>query len=227
MSLTILTLVIGADYRKSLAKALESKRKYAQKHGYKYSQAGEESWDRSRPIAWSKVPLLLKTLSSLPEGALVWMSDADVLITNSDLRIEDHVLPLLPAEKDMLLVHDACHHLNSGNILMRNTEWTREFWQRVNGRTDCTYHSWWENLAIIKLLEENASDREKVQITNQHKRINAYVMGLPDEPLWAPGDLLVHFAGVYKPEKMSALIDDIESGKIPRLDMYTLEPKLS
>lgn len=227
MPLTILTLVIGADYRKSLAKALESKRKYAQKHGYTYLQAEEESWDRSRPISWSKVPLVLKTLSSLPEGALLWMSDADVLITNLNLIIEDHVLPLLPADKDILLVNDACNHLNGGNILMRNTAWTRSFWQRVNERTDCTYHIWWESMAIIKLLEENTSDREKVQITNQHKRINAYVMGLPGEPLWAPGDLLVHFAGVYKPEKMSALIDDIESGKVPRLDMYTLEPKLT
>ena len=225
MSVTILTLVIGADYRKSLAKALDSKRKYAQKHGYTYIQAGEESWDRSRPISWSKVPLLIKTLSGLPDGALLWISDADVLITNLDLRLEDHVLPLLPAEKDLLLVNDACNHLNGGNIVMRNTKWTRDYWRRVDARDDCTYHIWWESMAIIKLLEENTSDREKVQITNQHKRINAYVMGLPDQPLWSPGDFLVHFAGVYKPEKMSALIDDIEAGKVPRLDMYTLEPK--
>ena len=225
MSVTILTLVIGADYRKSLAKALESKRKYAQKHGYTYIQAGEESWDRFRPISWSKVPLLIKTLSGLSEDALLWISDADVLITNLDLRLEDHVLPLLPAEKDLLLVNDACNHLNGGNIVMRNTKWTRDYWRRVDARDDCTYHIWWESMAIIKLLEENTSDREKVQITNQHKRINAYVMGLPDQPLWSPGDFLVHFAGVYKPEKMSALIDDIEAGKVPRLDMYTLEPK--
>lgn len=225
MSVTILTLVIGADYRKSLAKALDSKRKYAQKHGYTYIQAGEESWDRSRPISWSKVPLLINTLSGLPEGALLWISDADVLITNLDLRLEDHVLPLLPAEKDLLLVNDACNHLNGGNIIMRNTKWTRDYWRRVDARDDCTYHIWWESMAIIKLLEENVSDREKVEITNQHKRINAYVMGLPNEPLWTPGDFLVHFAGVYKPEKMSALIDDIEAGKVPRLDMYTLEPK--
>jgi hypothetical protein len=75
-------------------------------------------------------------------------------------------------------------------------------------------------MAMIKIIEENASDREKVQITNQHKRFNAYVMGLPNEPLWEQGDFLVHFAGVYKPEKMAALINDIQSGKTPRLDMY-------
>ena len=217
MTLTILTLAIGVDYRKSLAKALNSKRIYAEKHSYTYIEAGEEWWDRTRPIAWSKVPFIIDQLDRLSEGALVWLSDADVLITNPELKVEDHVLPFLPDDKDMLLVFDACKHLNSGNILMRNTAWTREFWRKVNARVDCTYHIWWENMAIIRVLENSS---EKVQYTTQHKRFNAYIMGLPDEPLWEPGDFLVHFAGVYKPEKMAALIEQIEQGKIPRLDMY-------
>ena len=58
--LTIITLAIGADYKKGLKRALESKRKYAEKHGYKYIEANEEAWDRTRPVAWSKVILLLK-----------------------------------------------------------------------------------------------------------------------------------------------------------------------
>lgn len=220
MTVTILTLAIGVDYRKSLKKAFESKSAYAEKHGYVYIQVGEEKWDRTRPVAWSKVPFLIETLKSLPEGALVWQSDADVLITNLDLKIEDHVLPLLPADKDMLLIFDACHHLNSGNILMRNTEWCRDFWRRVNQQTDCTYHIWWENMAMIQLIEKNQSDRDKIHITKEHKRFNAYVMGLPNEPLWEPGDFLVHFAGVYKPEKMATLIAAILAGSTPRLNMY-------
>ena len=218
--LIILTLAIGVDYRKSLAKALNSKRVYAEKHSYTYVEGGEEWWDRTRPIAWSKVPFLMDQLQRLPEGSLVWLSDADVLITNLTLKVEDHVMPLLPDDKDMLLVFDACKHLNSGNILMRNTAWTRDFWRKVNERTDCTYHIWWENMAIIKLIEETPEYMQKIQYTTQHKLFNAYLMGLPDEPLWEPGDFLVHFAGVYKPEKMAALIDQIEQGKTPRLDMY-------
>jgi hypothetical protein len=219
--ITILTLAIGVDYCKSLKKALESKVAYAEKHGYKYLQFGEQAWDRTRPIAWSKVPCLLTILNNLPDGALVWQSDADVLITNQELKIETHILPLLAADKDMLLVYDACHHLNSGNILMRNTAWCRDFWRRVNERTDCTYHIWWENMAIIKLIEESNADRAKVVITKDHKRFNAYLMGCEGEPLWEPGDFLVHFAGVYKPKKMEQLIDDISKGSIPRLDMQS------
>lgn len=220
MTITIVTLAIGVDYCKSLAKALDGKRAYAERHGYTYIQAGQESWDRRRPIAWSKVPHLIQVLSRLPEGALVWQSDADVYITNPSLSIEDHVLPLLPDDKEMLLIYDACHNLNSGNILMRNSPWCRDFWRRVNERTDCTYHIWWENMALIKELEENVIDKEKIHITNHHKIFNAYLLGLKGEPLWTPGDFLVHFAGVYKAQRISELIDLIDSGEVPRLDMY-------
>jgi hypothetical protein len=217
--LTIITLAIGVDYKKGLRKALESKRFYAEKHGYKYIEAHEEAWDRTRPVAWSKVILLLNLLETLEEGELVWLSDADVLITNMDLKVEEHVLPLLPPEKDLLFIYDACHHLNSGNVLMRNSEWLRDFWKRVNQRTEFTYHIWWENMAMIKIMEENKEDQKKIQVTNQHKRFNAYIMGLPDEPLWEQGDFLVHFAGIYKPEKMEGLIDEILLGKTPRLSL--------
>jgi len=218
--LTILTLAIGVDYRKSLVKALESKREYAAKHGYTYIEGNESWWDRTRPIAWSKVPFIMEQLSKLPEGALVWQSDADVLITNPEYKLEEHVLPLLPDNKDMLLIFDACKHVNSGNILMRNTAWCRDYWRRVNERTECTYHIWWENMAMIKLLEENESDRVKVEVSNQHKRFNAYIMGSDGEPLWEKGDFLVHFAGVYDSKKMEKLINEIQSGDTPRLNMY-------
>jgi hypothetical protein len=213
----ILTLAIGVDYRKSLKKALDSKRIYANKHGYKYIEANEESWDRTRPVAWSKVDLVLTHLNKLPDGELVWLSDADVLITNMDLKVEEHVLPLLPPEKDLLFIYDACHHLNSGNVLMRNSPWLRDFWTRVNNRTEFTYHIWWENMAMIKIMDENKKDQNKIQVTNKHKLFNAYIMGLPNEPLWEQGDFLVHFAGIYDSDKMSKLIEEIELGKTPRL----------
>lgn len=219
-SMYILTLAIGKDYCKALQKALASKQVYAERHGYTYVQGDETYWDRTRPISWSKVPFLLSHLEKVPDGELIWMSDADVLITNPSLKFEDHVLPLLPSDKDMLMTYDSCGHINAGNILMRNSPWLRDFWKRVYEQTDVIYHIWWENAGILKLMERNESDREKIAVTNQHKRFNAYLMGLEGQPLWEPGDLLVHFAGIYTPEKMRSLIEEIEVGKIPRLSMF-------
>ncbi len=218
-SLTILTLVIGADYRKGVQKCLDSKRAYAEKHGYRYIQGDEAFWDRSRPVAWSKVPFILKCLSELPEGSMVWLSDADVLITNPSLVIEDHVLPLLEPNKQFLMSLDSCGHINSGNIFFKNTEWTRDYWRRVWNETEFLYHIWWENAAMIKLYETNPVDNAAIQITPQHKKFNAFLRGLPGQPLWETGDLLVHFAGVYDPKEIAQLVDRIEKGEIPRLKM--------
>lgn len=216
----ILTLAIGKDYCKALEKALDSKRTYAQKQGYVFILGNEEFWDRSRPIAWSKVPFLLHWLNKLPEGELVWLSDADVYITNMEKRVEDQMVPLLPANKDLLMSFDACGHINSGNILMRNTAWTRDYWKRVFEQEDCIYHIWWENAAMIKLMEMNESDRAKIEVSPKHKMFNAYLMGLEGQPLWEPGDFLVHFAGVYDPKKMESLILAIQTGEVPRLSMF-------
>jgi hypothetical protein len=220
MKLTILTLAIGNDYKKALSKALLSKKQYAEKHGYKYIQGSEMYWDRERPISWSKIPFLLDHLNKLEDGEIVWLSDADVYITNQELKFEEHVMPLFSPNADMLMTHDACAHVNAGNIIMRNSPWLRDFWKRVYEQTDVIYHIWWENAGILKLLEANESDRKKVQITNQHKRFNAYLMGLDTEPKWEQGDFLVHFAGVYDAKKMESLIAEIDAGKTPRLSMF-------
>ncbi len=219
MSVTILTLVIGPDYTKALKKALDSKKKYAEKHGYTYIQGGDEHWDRTRPIPWSKIPFVLSQLAKLPEGALVWLSDADVLITNPELKVENQMIPYLPEGKDLLMSIDACGHINSGNVLMRNTAWLRDYWKRVGEQTDLLYHIWWENAAMIKLLETNKNDFNHTEFTNKHKMFNAYLRGIPGEPLWEPGDFLVHLAGVYDVKEMSKLIDRILRGEVPRLEM--------
>ena len=216
---TITTLVIGADYKKGLQDCLESKRAYATANGYTYIEGGERFWDRKKPIAWSKIPFLLDVCSKLPEGALIWQSDADVLITNQELRIEDVMVPLLPADKDMLLTLDACGHINSGNILFRNTPWARDFWKRVGEQTQFTYHIWWENAAMINLYNTIPEDKSKIHITNNHKAFNAYLRGLSGEPLWEQGDFLVHFAGVYNPKDMQDLTARILAGATPRLSM--------
>uniref|UniRef100_A0A6C0IEB8 Nucleotide-diphospho-sugar transferase domain-containing protein n=1 Tax=viral metagenome TaxID=1070528 RepID=A0A6C0IEB8_9ZZZZ len=216
----ICSLVIGDDYRKSLKKGLESKRLYAEKHGYSYIQGDEKFWDRERPIAWSKIPFLLHILKTSQEGEFIFMSDADVYITNMNLRIEDHIIPLLPLDKDLLLTIDSCGHINDGNILIRNTKWSRDFWKRVYEQTDLIYHIWWENAAVIKLLEENKSDLAMTEITNSCKTFNAYIQGLDGAPLWTPGDFLVHFAGIYDAEKIGEYMNQIDNGLVPRKSMY-------
>ena len=223
MQITITTLVIGADYKRAMEPCLVTKRTYAAKHGYNYIEGGAAFWDRNRPIAWTKIPFLLDVLGKLPDGALVWQCDADIAITNPSFTIEQQMVPLLPEGKDMLLSLDACGHINSGSILMRNTPWLRDFWKRVGEQTQFTYHIWWENAAMIHLYETVPSDKQKIVISKEHKRFNAYLRGLEGEPLWTPGDFLVHFAGVYDLDTMADLakrcLACTEGAEVPRISI--------
>ncbi len=215
----VLTLAIGADYRRGLAKALQSKRDYCDKHGYTYKEIHEEGWNRERPIAWSKVPIWKEYSAQTDKWDYIWISDADVWITNPAIRLEEHVLPLLPANKDLLLTYDSCQHVNSGNMIVRPGPWAVQFFEKVWNRDDDIYHCWFENLAIIKLMAESPEDNAHIECTMEAYRFNAYLRGYKGTRLWQPGDFLVHFAGCYDPNLISNLITRIENGEIPRLDM--------
>jgi hypothetical protein len=215
----ILTLVIGADYKRNLSEALASKRAYAQRHGYTYIELGEEWWNRDRPIAWSKVPAWIHYSGLVEQYDYLWLSDADVYITNPGLRLEDHVLSVLGSGKNLLMTLDACGHINSGNMIVRTGGWAVNFFRRVWAEESCINHIWWENAAIIKVGAEPSYDAA-IDVTLQSWRFNSYVMGLPGRRLWLPGDFLVHFAGVYDSTLMNTMIKAIKGGKTPRLNMH-------
>lgn len=217
----ILTLVIGADYRRSLAKALDSKRAYAARHGYTYVELGEEWWDRTRPLAWSKVPAWIHYSGLVGEYDYIWISDADVYITNPALRLEDHVLPYMPAGKELMLTYDVCAHLNTGNMIVRPGAWAVDFWRRVWAEESCINHQWWENAAVVKILGQALErDLEAVEVCMKSWVFNAYIQGLPGRRLWLPGDFLVHYAGVYDAVLMARLMEDMDAGRVPRLNMW-------
>ena len=216
----LLTLAIGEDFRKSLTKALDSKKEYCKKRGYEYILGDEKFWDREKPIPWSKIPFLLDVLKNSSDGEFIFMSDADVYITNMDFEIEKSIVTLLPENKDLLMTIDSCGHINDGNILIRNSEWSRGFWKRVYEQTDLLYHPWWENAAVIKLLELNKDDLNKTEITNNCRLFNAYIQGLQGMPLWQPGDFLVHFAGIYDVRRMNYYIKEIDEGRVPRKEIW-------
>lgn len=217
----ILTLAIGADFRRDLADCLASKHAYAAKHDYTYIQAGEEFWDRGRPIAWSKIPFLLDFLKTKSaEYDYIWFSDADVYITNHNILLTA-VSSQMPANTDLILNVDAWTNVNSGNMLMRlggtSTTWLIDYFQRVWNRTNDLYHIWYENKAMIDEYEERLDDKAHIFFNRNHKLFNAYLNGRTGEPLWEPTDFLVHFAGIYNTNIMKQAIEQIKTGKIPRI----------
>ena len=201
MKIAILTFCVGADYKKAMEPGLESKRKYAKKHGYELHIGGEDVWDRTRPIPWSKLRFIQKYLNQY--DYLFW-SDADAIIMNHDLKLETHVLPLLPENKDLAWTFDACNHYNNGHLIIRGRSvWLNDFLNRAYQQTDLVHHIWWDNAAMIRLFETNQDDKSKIETIKEHWLFNSYVFGPNNSAsdnsarLYKHGDFLIHFAGVY------------------------------
>ena len=74
-------------------------------------------------------------------------------------------------------------------------------------------------MAMVKLFEENVTDMDKLEITQEAYRFNAFLKGNPSTRLWEQGDFLVHFAGVYDLDIMNHLINRIDNGETPRISM--------
>ena len=200
MKIAILTFAVGGDYKRAMEPGMASKRAYAERHGYTFLEGGEDVWDRKRPIPWSKIRFILKYLDAYD---YVFWSDGDVIITNPMLRLEDHVIPLLPAGKDMLWCRDACGNLNNGNVLFRGkSAWARDFLERCYAQEDLMHHIWWDNAAFCRLYE-NPADKAMIETCMDARRFNSYLFSRndkaddPEADLYKPGDFLVHFAGVY------------------------------
>jgi hypothetical protein len=101
----------------------QNKFEFAAKNGY-HLHDGSKWIDTSRPPAWSKIQAVKHLLTDKGCDWVMW-ADADTVIMNSDVRIEDF-LPQDPT-KDLLVASDNGGGYNSGVFLVRNSPWALQF----------------------------------------------------------------------------------------------------
>jgi hypothetical protein len=84
MKIGICSLAIGDLYKSIVSYGIKSKREYCIVQGYDFID-DETVYDKTRPIAWSKILLLKKYLCKY--DYLVWL-DADTMITNNYVQMQ-------------------------------------------------------------------------------------------------------------------------------------------
>lgn len=116
--------------------------------------------DTGRPPAWGKIPVIRSALSESDHEFVMWV-DADACFVRSDRDIANEMKPGM----DLYLVfhriavhsffpgvHAAIDRPNSGVMVLRKSEWSFRFLDKIWGMTQYLNHGWWENAAIIDLL---------------------------------------------------------------------------
>jgi len=196
--IAVATLALGEEYKRFTRYGRQTKVDYCQFQGYDFRE-DENSYDPSRPYAWSKVRLISKCLSEEKYDYVVWI-DADTHIMNPNISLESFITSL-SEDRDILIASD-WDKINSGVMFIKNTEWSKKFFEVLYDQTDFLNHPNWEQEAIIHMYNTNILD-SKSHITKLHPsqqtQFNSYY------GMYHWGQFLIHLAGCYRDDRNNGL----------------------
>lgn len=189
MKIAVLSLTVGDEYKKITKYGRLTKLQYCQRHGYDFIDE-ESIVDSTRPLSWSKIPLILKYLPRY--DYVVWI-DGDTYIMNPEITLESLIDEWMEG-KDMMMASDhVC--LNAGVMFIKNTAFSKEFFEKTYTMEEYIYTGNWEQDAIIKLYETNTFDSQnKIKIVRFPQQIafNSYYYN------FKYGQFIIHMAGCQR-----------------------------
>ena len=121
--IAMLTIISGKTYYKRYKEAIRIKKNYCDYHNYKFIFKFVKKTEHSLQKGWLKVYKLLEILNDYD---YVFCSDADVVLTNRDIRIEDIIFRHMREYHSLLLSTDY-NSINSGNVIWKNNGMSKKF----------------------------------------------------------------------------------------------------
>lgn len=198
--IALMTIVTKGNYYNTYEKGFYTKSNYCNYYNYEFIFDIVKNNTYPKNKGWMKIYKLREIIENYD---YVFMSDADVIITNRDIMLEDIIYKYNLDEKLCLITEDY-NSLNSGNIIWRNCPETIKFLDKIINHTkknmcDKPYKLMgvYEQPCIIDLI--NKEYLERIKIIPQ-KILNSYPKFLGNKinknAKWSNGDFLIHFAGV-------------------------------
>lgn len=185
--IAVLSLTIGDEYKRITKYMRKSKLLYCKKHGYDFYE-DEDIYDTTRPIAWSKIKLILKYINS-GYDYLLWL-DGDTFVMNDEIEVKN-IININMDKKDLMLVEDY-KFANSGVMFIKCSEWSKIFFEEVYKMEEFINTGNWEQDAIIHMYETNKLDSKSHIIllsVNFQRLFNSYWYNYQ----W--GDFILHLLG--------------------------------
>lgn len=167
-----------------------NKAAYCARHAYTFIER-TDGFAPSRPAAWSKIRFLKEALR---HHDWVFWSDADSLIMNGAIRLEEFV----DDSYDLILTHEdlgqGVYNANTGQMLIRHGKWSTRFLDDVWSQRQFIHDRLWENRAAIHLLWSRDLSRHVAMVTQ--RRFNSYQGNYRD------GDFILHLAGMPHEQRL-------------------------
>jgi len=224
LKIGLLTVVTNGDYYNLYEDAFFIKKNYCKYHNYDFIFDSIERNKYPKGKGWIKIYKLIEVLRNYD---YVFLSDADVVITNRDIRIED-IIDRYKNDDTFMFVTTDFNSINSGNIIFKNCDTTFKFLKDlldindnpIRNSVDTYFKPFgvYEQPSIIYLLNTNKKYYDNCKIIPQFE-LNSYtdlfailkqenilneINHTKNRTNWKEGDFLIHFAGINK-EKFNQL----------------------
>lgn len=171
-----------------------NKTNYAKKHEYDLFLY-HNVLDQSRPGAWSKIRAIQRHLKDYD---WIYWSDADSLIMNTDVKLED----IIDDKFNMVISKEVYRgDLNTGSFLIKNCDWSQQLLKEVYEQSQFINHSFWEQAALKHVFQKKPKLLEQVKILQQ-RALNSSIWPEGPSGLYQQGDFVIHFLGPCNKESL-------------------------
>nr|QFG74575.1 MAG: GMA12/MNN10 family galactosyl transferase [Megaviridae environmental sample] len=205
-NIALLTVVTDDLYYELYESCFFFKKNYCKYHNYvfEFDIIKKNKYEYSN--GWLKIYKLKEILHKYD---YVFLSDADVILTNRDIRIEDIISESYEENIFMYITTDF-NSINSGNTIWKNCKKSFQFIDTILSlagndivyTVDYPYKpiGIYEQPAIIYTINTNTEFSKFIKITHQYK-MNSYLdFGInsndnSERRIWQQGDFLIHLAG--------------------------------
>lgn len=176
-------------------------REYCARHGYKLSLAVAPPVTRT--LVWDRCLTMLDNLDRF-DWTLHW--DADALVTNLTIRLED-IVAQFPPGRDMILSRDHTG-LNDGIVFTRRSPRSRALWADMWAMKD-EVSSLGATWRFMEETPEQTIIGEVPQKLFNSYPYAEYGIDYP-EGTWAPGDFVFHVPGKTTADRVALLTPMLE-----------------
>lgn len=162
---------------------------YCEYYGYSY-QVYEIPDDYHRPAAWSKIEYLIQEINNRPNQYTFWI-DADAIILRHDIDLWSFIEP----GKYLYLSKDN-NGINTGVILLKNHPRIKKFLEKTWSMTQYMHHIWWEQAAVIDLIDNDYLNINECMKYIPQTIFNAYTSCINET------SFVAHFPGPFLEKKL-------------------------
>ncbi len=201
-------------------------RALAAAHSYQLRFIHGEHW--KRPHGWLKIELIRAALEENFDF-LLWM-DVDAVVLRKDVDIRtaavdaaDLQMAWHGPETSEIMPADFVPHFNSGVMLIRVTDWSRAFFERV-WEIGQLRHPWFDQATILHALGYDdclglGPDRPDEPDRSRLARLDTIWNSIPGIAI-APDPIVHHYAGISNPSTRRKMIeaDALTASMRERLD---------